>query len=80
MDDITFNSLEDLYKRVEPALKTRKEEFNLTKFSQIKEIDIWNYLTYKWQTDTGLSLYQMVDDIMTCNPIKVLEYKNKEEE
>lgn len=77
MDEIVFNSLDELKHRVEPALRTRKDEFKLSKFNYITEDDIWNYLTYtKWMYDNNLGLYQMIDDIMTCNPINIDEYLN----
>ena len=47
--DITFDTLEDLYKRVKPALKTKKEEMKRLGYIYIKEEDIWNYLKeIKW--------------------------------
>ena len=43
MDEEKFDSLNDLYKRMLPALRTRVEEINRLGFNY-KEIDVWNYL------------------------------------
>ena len=45
--DITFASKEELYKRVKPALRTKKNEFKKLGYSYIKETDIWNFLIKK---------------------------------
>ena len=42
--DIEFNSLEELYKRLKPALKTKTSEMHRNGFRYIKEEDVWNYL------------------------------------
>ena len=39
-----INSLKDLYQLLLPALKSKKREMKLSKYSYIKEIDIWNYI------------------------------------
>jgi len=63
--DEEFVSLEDLYKRIKPALITRKVELNRIGYKYLKEEDIWNYLKeVKWKKTTNLSLADMVDDIL----------------
>ena len=55
--DITFASKEELYKRVKPALRTKKNEFKKLGYSYIKETDIWNFLIKKkWKnrSENGL--------------------------
>ena len=65
MDDIKFKSLEDLYKRILPALKTKTREIHKMGLIYIHEEDIWNYLkTYKWVSSRDLDLGGMVNDIM----------------
>ena len=39
MDDITFTSLEELYTRLKPALRTKKEEMKRNGYVYIKEQD-----------------------------------------
>lgn len=73
--NIEFNSLEDLYKRLKPALLTKKEEMNRTLYPYIKEEDIWNYLKeVKWKKTIDLSLAEMVNDILNCDDIQVDNY------
>ncbi len=69
-----FNSLEELYKRVTPALKIKANESNNT----LIEKDIWDYLTYtKWVNGVDLTLAGIVDDILKCDIYLVKSYKNK---
>lgn len=77
--DIIFNSVEELYKRVKPALKTKKNEMSRNGYPYIKEIDIWNYLKEgKWVNCSNLSLHQIVTDILNCDDLKIDAYlKNK---
>ena len=61
--DIEFNSLEELYERLTPALKAKVSELKRYDLDYIKEEDIWNYLKdTKWVKANNLLLYQMVDD------------------
>ena len=63
--DIEFESLEELYKRIKPALVTKKNEMHRDGYIYIKEEDIWNYLKeIKWQDAKWLSLYDMTSDIL----------------
>ena len=73
--EITFNSEEELYNRLIPALTTKKEEMNRKGFSYIKEEDIWNYFKeVKWRKANGLELHEMVDDILNCDDIVIDSY------
>lgn len=73
--DITFNSLEELYNRIKPALRTKKEEMKRNGFVYVKESDIWNYLEEKkWINSKNLSLYQMVDDVLNVDDIVIDNY------
>lgn len=75
MEEVTFNSLEELYTRLKPALRTKKMEMKRHGFSYIKEEDIWNYLKEtKWQKDRDLFLHQMVDDILNVDNNLVEDY------
>jgi hypothetical protein len=76
--DITFNSLEELYKRIKPALTTKKEQMRRNGYVYIKEEDIWNYLKeVKWLDSKNLSLYQMTCDILDTDDIIIDEYLRK---
>lgn len=76
--DIAFNSLEELYERITPALLTKATEMKRAGINYIKEEDIWNYLKeVKWKNSNYLSLYQMVDDVLNCENYKIDEYLKK---
>lgn len=72
---IEFNSVEELYKRVRPALTSKVREFRRKKINYIKEEDIWNYLVeFKWKTGKDLELFHIVDDILNTDNKKIEEY------
>lgn len=63
-----FNSLEELYVRLKPALHTKKEEMRRAGYEYIKSEDIWNYLKESvWKKANNLSLHQMVSDILNTD-------------
>lgn len=65
INDIEFNSVFDLYKRVKPALNSKVKELKRENFDYIKEEDVWNYLIKnKWSIASGLVLCDVVDDIL----------------
>lgn len=73
--DIVFNSLEELYQRIKPALLTKKQEMIRNGFKYIKEEDIWNYLKeIKWKKSKDLSLYDMVNDILNSDDMVIDAY------
>ena len=72
---IEFNSVEELYKRVRPALTSKVREFRRSKIEFVKEEDIWNYLIEtKWRNGSGLELYHLVDDILNTDNEKIEKY------
>lgn len=77
--DIKFDSLEELYQRLLPALRAKKEEMRRNGFSYIKEEDIWNYLKInKWKSSSGLTLFDMVNDVLNTEDIYIDDYLKKE--
>lgn len=79
MEDIIFNSLEDLYNRLKPALINKKNELYSLGYKNINEMDIWNYLKVKkWVNACNLSLYQMVDDIINADGILLADFYKKD--
>ncbi|MEG0022165.1 MAG: post-transcriptional regulator [Bacilli bacterium] len=73
--DIEFNSLEELYSRLKPALVTKTEEMHRVGFEYIKEEDVWNYLKeIKWKESNDLLLYQMVSDVLNADNILIDGY------
>ncbi len=70
--ELEFNSLRELYKRVSPALSTKKIEMHRAGFSYIENEDIWNYLKEsKWKKSYDLSLSIMVSDILNSDNILI---------
>lgn len=73
--DLEFGTLKELYKRLKPALLTKKNELKRNNIEYIKEEDIWNYLTeVKWANSKNLLLYQMVNDILNVPNIRIEKY------
>lgn len=73
--DIEFSSLEELYKRLKPALTTKCDEIRREGYTYLKEEDIWNYLKeVKWKRSIDLSLYEMVSDILNLENEKIDSY------
>ena len=78
MNEIKFNSLEDLYNRLKPALRSKIKELKSLDKIYIKENDIFDYLTEtKWEKSNNLTLDQMVDDILYVDNNKIDEYVQK---
>ena len=72
---IEFNSIEDLYKRVRPALTSKVRELKRNNIILVKEEDIWNYLIEtKWRTGKGLELFNIVDDILNIDNKELEHY------
>lgn len=72
MEEIKFKSITELYKRLYPALTSKKESINNLFKSNIKELDIWNYLKNNiWNDKKNLTLYDMVSDILNTNDEKI---------
>lgn len=79
MEDIKFNSLKELYKRLLPALRSKVKELKNNGFNYIKEEDIWNYFKkIKWTNCKTLTLYDMVNDVLNTPNNKIDEYVKNE--
>ena len=76
--DIEFNSLEELYNRLKPALNTKQREMIRNGYNYIKIEDIWNYLKDQvWSQQKNLELYHIVHDIMNCDEDRMDDYFKK---
>lgn len=63
--DVTFESEQELYNRVKPALSAKKEEMRRKGYDYIREEDIWNYLKeVEWVRSKNLYLYEMIQDVL----------------
>ena len=66
--EMEFTSLEQLYKRLKPALVAKANEMRMQGYKYIKADDVWNYLKeVKWVRTKNLSLYEMVSDILNTD-------------
>lgn len=77
--DIEFNSVEELYNRLKPALRTKEKELIREGYEYITLNDIWNFLKEtKWLRDSDLALFEMTNDILKANNKDLNDYvKNK---
>ncbi len=77
-----IQTLDELYKRVKPALRTKRHELYMKDKKFVSEKDIWDYNKEKvWMGAKGLTLSQMVDDILNTDDKLYEEYvltKNKQ--
>ena len=63
--NLEFQSEQDLYKRLKPALDSKLNELKLNSYGYLKQEDIWNYLKEtKWRSSSNLALNEMVSDIL----------------
>lgn len=75
MSNLEFNSLDELYSRIKPALYSKVQELKRNKIIYIKEVDIWNYLSAKkWKQSESLSLSGMVSDIIDLKEDEIKNY------
>lgn len=75
MEDVAFSSIEELYKRVKPALITKSNELKRNGVMYITPEDIWNYLKDNiWVNSRNLRLFRMVDDILNADNMKIDDY------
>ena len=71
----TINSQTKLYKKVLPALRTKRHELLLNGIKIVKEIDIWNYnKEYNWKNAKNLTLASMVDNILNTSDKSYEDY------
>lgn len=75
MVDEKFNSVTELYKRVLPALRSKKKELIINKLGFITEKDIWDFLREnKWSKEANLTLFDIVNDILTVEESSLVQY------
>ena len=64
-----FTSQLELYQRLIPAFKVKARLLKNSKYENITNENIWKYLIEnKWRQTYGLTLSQMVNDIITLDP------------
>lgn len=75
MEEIKFNSLEELYNRLKPALITKCHELSNKGIININESNLWQFLCrYYWQGSEYLTLSEMVDDVLNVSDDEIINY------
>ncbi|MBR1413874.1 MAG: hypothetical protein IJ574_04320 [Bacilli bacterium] len=75
MDNLNIRSLEDLYKLILPALKSKVIDLKRKKITIVKEMDIFEYLRInRWHNESNLTLYDIIDDIFRLDDIVIKNY------
>ena len=73
--DIEFNSVAELYERLQPALKSKVAELKRDGYSYLTVEDVWNYLKEsKWKNSKNLALNEMVSDIFHSDNVLIDDY------
>lgn len=73
--DFSFNTQEELYIRVRPALNAKLQELRRLNYKNIKEKDIWEYLSdMKWKKSKNLMLSDIVSDIIHLDNRRLAKY------
>ncbi len=66
--DLEFGSVEELYQRLKPALRSKLTELKEVGYGYLKIEDVWNYLKEnKWRDSHNLALSDMVSDILNSD-------------
>ena len=75
MEDINFNSQEELFDRIKPALRSKKKMLFKKGAKNITEDDIWDFMINNvWINASGLELCDMVDKILHAEDALIIEY------
>lgn len=75
MKDIVFNSEDELYDRIKPALRSKKKILLKKGLKKVTEEDIWNFMReHVWVNASGLELCDMVDSILHAEDALIIEY------
>lgn len=70
-----FETINDLYKKVLPALQTRISELKREGINYINEIDIWKYcMNNIWKSKKDLRMYELVSDILNVDRLCLEKY------
>lgn len=70
-----FKTLDELYKRLKPALYSKVDELKRKGLNYIKAEDIWNYLLEsEWEKCENLSISQMTSDILYAQDYLLSSY------
>lgn len=75
MEDIFFDSLDELFDRIKPALRSKKKILFKKGVKNITEEDIWDFMVNNvWTNVVGLELCDMIDEILHAENALIIEY------
>ena len=75
MDNIEFKSLDELFKRLKPALYSKVIELKRMGLEYIKEEDIFNFLAQNsWPKKDNLSIADLTNDILYLDKNLITNY------
>ena len=78
LNEEKFASLNELYRRILPALQTKVDELKRAKVNFISCQDIFQYcMDNKWVNKKNLRIYEMVDDILNIDILNLEVYVRK---
>ncbi|WP_102263704.1 post-transcriptional regulator [Mesobacillus jeotgali] len=68
------------YKQVKPALESKIEEFKIFGYEQVKEKELWDYLTKKkWKKPKEeIQMYEIIADILSAKIGDVMNFTTVE--
>lgn len=76
--DNTFKTIDDLYKRLKPALYSKVVELKRMGLDYIKEEDIFNYLLESsWSKKDNLSISELTNEILYLDNNLITSYVMK---
>lgn len=74
-----FESINDLYKRVLPALRAKVSELKRENIINVDTLDIWNYCIENiWKNKSNIRIYDLVSDILNVDGLKIEIYAKKD--
>lgn len=80
MKEEYFTDMKELYERLLPALRSKKDQMNREGYLFATELNIWKVLyKTKWKLASKLTLADMVDDILNTNSLNIYKHIRKEQ-
>lgn len=71
---MNFATKEELYQTLYPVFKVKERLLKMTRYKNISDISIWNYLIQtKWKYCHNLTISEVVNDIIVVRPEKILD-------
>ena len=72
-----FETLDELKKRIMPAIETKISEIKANYYNEVTTDDIWEYLKTKWKTEKELTLYDIINDILNLDNETIFQFSER---